>query len=251
MNYPQNFINQILNGDCFDLLPSIPNKAIDAIITDPPFSTTQCKWDCPVDLKKLWDEYKRIIKDNGAIVMFAQTPFDKVLGCSNLEWLRYEWIWEKTNATGFFNAKKMPMKAHENILVWYHKLPKFNPQKTTGHSPRHSYTKSIELQNKTTVYGKSTQEIIRGGETDRFPRSIITFASDKQRTKLDGTIHPTQKPLALLEYLVKSYTDENDLVLDSFAGSGTTGLACKNLNRRFIMIEKEIEYVNLSKKRIG
>ena len=118
-----------VNADCFDVFPFIEDKSIDAIICDLPYGTTNCKWDSVLDLNKLWEQYKRILKDDGVVILFAQTPFDKVLGCSNLEWLKYEWIWEKTQATGYFNAKKMPMKAHENILVFYNKKPKFNPQK--------------------------------------------------------------------------------------------------------------------------
>ena len=128
-------MKEILLGDCFDLMPNIADKSIDLICADLPYGTTNCKWDSILPLDKLWQEYKRIIKDNGCILLFAQTPFDKVLGSSNLEWLKYEWIWEKTQATGFLNAKKMPMKAHENILVFYKNLPTYNPQKTFGHKP--------------------------------------------------------------------------------------------------------------------
>ena len=195
----------------------------------------------------LWSIYNRIIKDNGVIVLFAQTPFDKVLGCSNLKMLRYEWIWEKTQATGFLNANKMPLKAHENILVFYKKLPTYNPQKTQGHTPIHSYTKYISTQNNTELYGEMKKEISGGGETDRFPRSVQIFASDKQKEHL----HPTQKPVALLEYLIKTYTNENETVLDNCMGSGSTGVACLNTNRNFIGIEKDEKYFNIAKKRIG
>jgi site-specific DNA-methyltransferase (adenine-specific) len=231
------------------VFPYIGTGTVDAIICDPPYGTTKCKWDSILDLDKLWLQYKRIIKDNGAIVLFAQTPFDKVLGCSNLEWLRYEWIWEKTQATGYFNAKKMPMKAHENILVFYKNVPKFNPQKTTGHKPINSYTKRMEVSNRSEVYGKVKKDMSGGGETDRYPRSIQIFASDKQKTKLDGTIHSTQKPLALLEMLVKTYTDEGDLVLDNTMGSGTTNLACIKLNRRSIGIDDDIKSFDKAVKR--
>jgi site-specific DNA-methyltransferase (adenine-specific) len=161
--------------------------------------------------------------------------------------LRYEWIWEKTSATGHLNAKKMPMKAHENILVFYKKLPTYNPQKTSGHKPVNSYTKSIK--NGTAdgeIYGK-TGVVSGGGNTDRYPRSVQTFSSDKQTSKL----HPTQKPLSLCEYLVRTYTNEGDLVLDNTAGSGTTGLACKNLKRNYIMIENDEEIFLDCKKRLG
>lgn len=241
--------NILINADCFDVFPLIEDKSIDAIITDLPYGTTKCKWDSILDLDKLWDSYKRILKDNGVVVLFAQTPFDKVLGCSNLEWLKYEWIWEKTQATGFLNAKKMPMKAHENILVFYNKTPKYNPQKTSGHKPMNSYTKRPEVQNRTSVYGKMNRVISGGGDTDRYPRSVQVFPSDKQKTKLDGTIHPTQKPIALLEMLVRTYTDEGDMFLDNTMGSGTTNLACLKLNRKSIGIEKEKEYYNIAVKR--
>lgn len=170
---------QVILGDCFDHFPYIPDKSIDLIFADLPYGTTKCKWDSILPLDKLWVEYKRIIKDNGCILLFYQTPFDKILGCSNLEWLRYEWIWEKTQATGFLNAKKMPMKAHENILVFYKNIPTYNPQKTFGHKPINSYTKRADVQNKTDIYGKVKKDISGGGETDRYPRSVQIFSSDK------------------------------------------------------------------------
>lgn len=243
--------NILINADCFDVFPFIEDKSIDAIITDLPYGTTKCKWDSILDLDKLWESYKRILKDNGVVVLFAQTPFDKVLGCSNLKWLKYEWIWEKTQATGFLNAKRMPMKAHENILIFYNKPPKYNPQKTKGHKPMNTYTKRPEVQNKTSIYGEMKQVISGGGETDRYPRSVQVFSSDKQKNKNNGTIHPTQKPLSLLEMLVKTYTDEGDIVLDNTMGSGTTNLACLKLNRKSIGIEKEEEYYNISIKRFN
>lgn len=144
---------QLYNGDCLEVMKSIPDKSIDLILCDLPYGITKCKWDTPIDLFAMWNQYNRIIKDNAPILLFAQTPFDKVLGSSNLSMLKYEWIWEKTQATGHLNAKKMPMKAHENILVFYKKLPIYNPQKTTGHKPIHSYTKYIKTQNNTDSTG--------------------------------------------------------------------------------------------------
>ena len=237
-------------GDTIEQMKLIPDKSIDFICCDLPYGTTKCKWDSVLDLDKLWEQYKRIIKDRGAIVLFAQTPFDKVLGCSNLKWLKYEWIWEKTQATGYFNAKKMPMKAHENILVFYNKTPKFYPQKTEGHKPINTYTKKADVCNKTEVYGKVKNDVSGGGETDRYPRSVQIFASDKQKTKFDGTIHPTQKPVLLLEMLIQSYTTEGETVLDNTFGSCTTGIACINTNRNFIGIENNKEYFNISLKRV-
>lgn len=239
--------NTIHKGDCLELMPKlIKDKSIDMIFCDLPYGTTKCKWDSVIDLPKLWSEYERVIKDNGAILLFAQTPFDKILGASNLKLLRYEWIWEKTQATGHLNAKKMPMKAHENILVFYKKLPIYNPQKTFGHKPINSYTKYIKTQNNTEIYGEMKREISGGGETDRYPRSVITFASDKQKSKL----HPTQKPLSLIEYMIKTYTNEGDLILDNTAGSGTTGLGAKNLKRDYIMIEQDPDIYEIACKRL-
>lgn len=237
---------QLYNGDCLEVMKSIPNKSIDLILCDLPYGTTKCKWDTPIDLFAMWNQYNRIIKDNAPILLFAQTPFDKILGSSNLSMLKYEWIWEKTQATGHLNAKKMPMKAHENILVFYKKLPIYNPQKTTGHKPIHSYTKYIKTQNNTELYGYMKQEISGGGETDRYPRSIITFASDKQTCHL----HPTQKPVTLLEYFIKTYTNEEMLVLDNCMGSGSTGIACINTNRNFIGIELDKQYFDIAKERL-
>ena len=240
-------INRIFHGDCLEIMSEIGDKTIDMILCDLPFGTTNCKWDTPINLQELWQHYERIIKDNGAIVLFGQAPFDKVLGASNLQLLRYEWIWEKTAATGHLNAKKMPLKAHENILVFYKKLPVYNPQKTQGHKPVNSYTKYLDVQNKSEIYNKVTQEISGGGNTDRYPRSVLQFPSDKQRLNL----HPTQKPLALCEYLIKTYSNDGDIILDNCAGSGTTLVAARNLNRNFIGIELEEKYVEVSRKRLS
>jgi len=240
-------INEIYKGDCLELMPKfVDDKSVDMIFCDLPYGTTNCRWDSVIDLPKLWSEYERVIKDNGVILLFAQTPFDKVLGVSNLKLLKYEWIWEKTQATGHLNAKKMPMKAHENILVFYKKSPTYNPQKTNGHKPINSYTKYIKTQNNTEIYGEMKREISGGGETDRYPRSVITFASDKQKSCL----HPTQKPLALIEYMIRTYTNEGDLILDNTCGSGTTGLGAKNLGRNFIMMEQDPEYYETACKRV-
>lgn len=243
---PELEIDKLYLGDGLELMEYIPDKSIHLIKADLPFGTTNCRWDSPIDLTRLWACYERIIKDNGAILLNAQTPFDKVLGASNLKMLRYEWIWEKTQATGHYNAKKMPMKAHENILVFYKNLPTYNPHKTTGHKPINSYTKYLKTQNHTEVYGKATREVSGGGNTDRYPRSILVFPNDKQRTCL----HSTQKPVALEEYFIRTYTNEGDLVLDNVAGSGTTAIAAINTNRRWIAIEKDKREFDKAKKRI-
>ena len=233
----------LMFGDCLERMKEIRDGSIDMILCDLPYGTTQNNWDSVIELDRLWIEYWRIVKPNAAIVLTAQTPFDKVLGVSQLGWLKYEWIWEKTTATGHLNAKKMPMKAHENILVFYKNLPTYNPQKTTGHKPANSYTKH---QDDGSNYGKTKSGISGGGQTDRFPRSVQLFRTDKQKIAL----HPTQKPVALMEYLLHTYTNEGETVLDNCMGSGTTGVACKNLNRKFIGIEMDEGYFNIAKERI-
>ncbi len=243
--------NSIVNADCLEAMKSIEDKSISLILCDLPFGITQASFDICIDLDKLWIQYKRIIKDNGVIALFAACPYDKILGCSNLEMLKYEWIWEKTQGTGFLNSKKSPLKYHENILIFYKKQPTYNPQKTTGHTPMHSYTKRASVQNKTELYGDVKQDVSGGGDTERYPKSVLLFPSDKQKNKSTEWMHPMQKPIALCEYFVKTYTNEGDLVLDNAAGSSSTGLACQNLNRNYIMIEKEERFFNMSIKRLN
>lgn len=235
---------KILQGDCLEVMKGIPDGSVDLILCDLPYGTTRNKWDSIIDLDLLWQQYERIIKDNGAIVLTAQTPFDKVLGVSNLKLLRYEWIWEKTAATGHLNAKKMPMKAHENILVFYKKIPTYNPQKTFGHERKVSKAEHKINCKKTENWGE--HGLTSYDSTERYPRSVLLFPSDKQKSKL----HPTQKPAALMEYLIRTYTDEGDLVLDNCLGSGTTGVACVNNDRKFIGIELDETYFNIAKERI-
>jgi len=247
-------MQEVVWGDCLEIMKDIPVGKIDMILCDLPYGTTACKWDTVIPFDKLWEQYERIIKPNGAIVLTAQTPFDKVLGCSNLKYLRYEWIWEKTSATGYLNAKKAPMKAHENILVFYKKLPIYNYIKTDGHqrkvsssaSRKKSIDRRMEKYGEAYIYGKETVTEDYNS-TERYPRSVLKFSSDKQKSKL----HPTQKPIKLFEYLIKTYTNEGDLVLDNCAGSGTTGAACMNLNRKFILIEQDEAYCNIILKRLG
>lgn len=227
-------------GDCLELLPAIPDASVDLILADLPYGTTRCAWDSHIDLQLLWPELRRVCR--GAIVLFAQSPFDKVLGMSNLPMLRHEWIWEKTHATGHLNAKKMPLKAHENVLVFYDRLPTYNPQKTTGHV-RKTATKRGDV---TPVYGAQTFDAITYDSTDRYPRSVQVFPSDKQRSKL----HPTQKPEALCEYLIRTYSNPGDLVLDFCMGSGTTGAACLTTGRRFIGMEKDAVHYATAVRRL-
>ena len=233
----------LYQGDCLELMKTITDCSIDMVLCDLPYGTTHCSWDSLIDLSRLWKEYRRIVKPNGAILLFSQSPFDKVLAVSNLEEFRYEWIWEKNRATGHYNAGKMPLKAHENILVFYRTLPNYYPQKTTGHAPINHYTKKKDVQSSTPLYQYATKEYSGGGETDRFPRDVLYFPTERG-------LHPTQKPVDLCEYLIKTYTKEGDVVLDNCMGSGTTGVAALRTGRRFIGMEIEEKYFVVSKNRI-
>ena len=182
---------EIWHGDCLELMKDIPDKSIDMILCDLPYGTTQNKWDSIIPLDLLWEHYERIIKDNGCIALFSQTPFDKVLGNSNLKLLKYEWIWQKSKPTGHLNSKKMPLKEHENILVFYKKLPTYNPQ---GLIKKEIATIRKGRSGNGTNYGKSDNDALQ--EFENYPRDILKFQSETI------TIHPTQKPVALLEYLI-------------------------------------------------
>lgn len=228
-------------GDCLQLMKDIPTHSVDMVLCDLPYGTTNCRWDSQLPASMLWQQYFRICR--GAVVLFAQTPFDKALGMSNIQNLRYEWIWEKTHPTGHLNAKKSPMKAHENILVFYEKQPTYNPIKTIGHVRK----SAVKRSDKTPIYGEQTFTELPYDSTERYPRSVLTFASDKQTSN----IHPTQKPVALCEYLIRTYTNEGDTVLDNCMGSGTTGVACLNTNREFIGIESDPLYFAAAHKRIN
>lgn len=225
-------INKITLGDCLEVMPKIPAGSIDMILCDLPYGTTRSDWDVIIPFDPLWEQYERIIKPNGAILLFAKSPFDKVLAMSNRRLYRYEWIWEKNKATGHLNAEVMPMQAHENILVFYKKAPTYNPQMSSGHKPM-----NLAVNNhKSTVYGSGVQVVNNAGTTERYPRSILHFPvvnnDDPDR------IHPNQKPVELLQYLIRTYTNEGETVLDNCSGSGSVAKACIGCNRKFIAIEK-------------
>ena len=234
---------ELWQGDCLELMNDIPEKSVDCIITDLPYGTTQCKWDTIIPFEPLWKQYNRIIKDNGAIVLFGTEPFSSHLRLSNLKNYKYDWIWDKVKGTGFLNAKRQPMRNHELISVFYKKQCTYNPQKTYGHKMKKSY-RSKDLQ--TDVYGEMKNDYTYES-TERYPRSIQVFSTDTQNSSL----HPTQKPVALIEYLIKTYTNDGELVFDSCMGSGTTGVACINTNRRFIGIELDNNYFDIAKERIS
>lgn len=231
---------QIFHGDCFDVMPTLEPHCADLVLADLPYGTTQCAWDTELPLADLWANYRTLCK--GPVVLFAQTPFDKVLGASNIRSLKYEWIWEKTNATGHLNAKKAPMKAHENILVFYDRAPTYNPIKTFGHIRKAAKKRG----DGSPVYGKQNLDGLSYDSTERYPRSVIVFPSDKQREKL----HPTQKPVDLCRYLIETYTNPNDLVLDNCMGSGTTGVAALQAGRHFIGIEQNRQYYEIAALRL-
>ena len=227
----------LYNGDCIELMKNIPEKSIDLILCDLPYGTTRNKWDTPIDLESLWKEYERIIKDNGAIVLFAQTPFDKILGASNIKLLKYEWIWEKPQGTGHLNAKKMPLKNHENILVFYKSPPPYFPQMLEGKP----YT--CKSGRGSSNYGEQVS-VVTVNKGERYPVSVLKFNKDKEK------VHPTQKPVALCEYFIKTYTKEGATVLDNCMGSGSTGVACVNTNRNFIGMELDENYFKIAEKRV-
>lgn len=237
----------LYNADCLEKMKEIPAKSIDMILCDLPYGVTRCKWDREIDLKRLWEQYERIIKDNGVICLFAQTKFFYELIKSNEKLFRYDLVWDKVLVTGFLNANRQPLRRHEQIAVFYKKQPKYNPQMEIG-KPLHGNGKitSNNIKN-SNVYGKFYMlPDIRKGSTEKYPTSILRFS------KLHSAqmIYPTEKPIELLEYLIRTYTDENDLVLDNCMGSGTTGIACKNTNRNFIGIEINEDAFEIAKKRL-
>jgi site-specific DNA-methyltransferase (adenine-specific) len=224
-------------GDCLEVMKDIPDQSVDLILCDLPYGTTQNKWDSVIPLDLLWPQYKRIAR--GAIVLTAQAPFDKVLGASNFGMLKYEWIWQKESGSGHLNAKKAPLKDHENVLVFYSSQPTYNPQMREGFKP---YTQK-QGTTKSSNYGSQTGAVTES-KGERYPLTVIRFQRDKEK------VHPTQKPVALMEYLIRTYTNEGDTVLDNCMGSGTTGVACTNTGRRFIGIERDEKYFEIARNRI-
>ena len=231
---------KLYKGDCLEVMKEIPDKSIDMILCDLPYGTTKCKWDNIIPFDKLWEQYNRIIKNNGAIVLFGSQPFTSLLVTSNIKNFRYEIIWEKEQAVNFAFQKKQIGKVHENICVFYKKQPTYNPQMREGFKPQQSGSKMNVLSHSRITSGRNQRE----GKTDRYPISIVKFNRDRLR------LHPTCKPIKLLEFLIKTYTNENETVLDNCMGSGSTGIACLNTNRKFIGIEKEEKYFEIAKERI-
>lgn len=236
-------INKIYNMDCLEGMKAIPDKSIDLILCDLPYGTTACSWDNIIPFEPLWEQYERIIKDKGAVVLTASQPFSSALVMSNPKLFRYEWVWDKKNPTNFAMAKKQPLKYHETILVFAKKQTEYYPIKWRG-KPNHKQG-LLKNDQQSEVYGKikRTKDNLSGM---KYPRSIIEISKHSSQ----GGLHPTQKPVALFEYLVKTYTNEGDVVLDNCMGSGTTAIACLNTNRKYIGFEIDEDYFETANKRI-
>jgi site-specific DNA-methyltransferase (adenine-specific) len=228
--------NKVIQGDCLEVMKDMPDKSIDMILCDLPYGTTACKWDTIIPFEPLWKQYKRIIKDNGAIVLTASQPFTSALVMSNPDMFSCSWIWEKEQGVNFMMSKKQPMKVHEDVLIFSKKQPTYFPIMTEGKPYISGGGTSGEVTG-------NVKKIRTKNTGTRYPRSVLKISRDTG-------LHPTQKPVALFEYLIKTYTNEGDLVLDNCAGSGTTGVACINTNRNYILIEKEPEYIDIINERL-
>jgi len=225
-------------GDCLDVMQGIPDGSVDMVCTDPPYGTTNCKWDSVIPFEPMWAQLKRIVKPNGAIVLTASQPFTSALVMSNVGMFRYDLKWIKTQATGFYNANRMPLRAHEDILVFYRSLPSYNPQKTDGEP----YVQ--KRGSASNVYQGKDLSVTVNETGMRHPLSWQVFQRDADK------VHPTQKPVALMEYLIRTYTNPSETVLDFTMGSGTTGVAAANIGRRFIGIEMDADYFAIAQARI-
>ena len=237
--------NKVLHGDCLELMKDIPDGSVDMVLADPPYGSTCCAWDVIIPFEPLWEQYKRIVKKNGAIVLFGQEPFSSLLRTSNIANYKYDIYWKKEKPTNFFQLKKRIGKSTECISVFYKEQPTYNPQmekyngKKVTNKPKGIHTSIVS--------GDSKQYVTPYVDTGyRYPCDVLEI----RREKLGTTIHPTQKPVALCEYLIRTYTNEGETVLDNCAGSGTTGVACQNTNRNYILIEKEQGYVEIIKERL-
>ena len=229
-------------GDCLKLMKDIPDKSIDMILCDLPYGTTKFKWDTVIPFDRLWEQYNRIIKDKGAILLFGSEPFSSKMRISNLRMYKYDWIWKKTKAQGFLNSKKMPLKDYENICVFYKRLPEYNPQGIIygnfQNDRKSKYNKGEDIYGKEKEFGIS--------HMSNFPKQIIEFSNPSGK----GQLHPTQKPIALLEYLIKTYSQDEEIILDNCMGSGSTGVAALNLHRKFIGMELDEKYFQIAENRI-
>jgi len=241
----EEYVNKVICADCLIFMKKLPDKSVDMILCDLPYNTTACHWDILIPFEPLWAQYKRIIKDNGAIVLTASQPFTSALVMSNIKMFKYDLTWDKQLTSGFLNANRMPLRSHEDILVFYSKQPTYNPQKVLG-KKSHSKGKMLsDTNNDYGKYGKVDNTEVLGDM--KHPKSIISF----EKPHPSKSIHPTQKPVALFQYLQLTYTNQGDTILDNCSGSGTTAVAADNIRRNWICIEKDQNYVAISKKRIN
>lgn len=244
----QNEIHNLYQGDCLEVMKDIEDKSVDMILCDLPYGQTKNKWDSVIPFEDLWEQYNRIIKDKGVIILFANGMFTSELMQSNKKDWKYNLIWEKDRPSGFLNAKRMPLRSHEDICIFYKKQPTYFPQFWEG-EPLHGMgtkfkTKNSKNNNYNSFSSSTNPSSLREGDTKKYPRSVLKFK------RPHPPIHPTEKPTELLEYLIKTYTNENEIVLDNTMGSGSTGVACLNTNRKFIGIELDENYFNIAKERI-
>jgi len=235
---------KLIHGECLEEMKNIPDGSVDAIICDPPYGTTACKWDSAIPFDAMWEQLHRIIKPNGAIVLFGSEPFSSALRMSNIKNYKYDWIWEKSKPSGHLNAKKQPMRKTETISAFYKKQCTYNPQ---------GLIEGVFNNNRPSRAKKTKGDYVHGKEREiglskftNYPNNILEFSNPNNKT-----VHPTQKPVDLMEYLIKTYTNEGETVLDFTMGSGSTGVACKNLGRSFIGIEQDEKYFNIAKERIA
>ena len=234
--------DEILHGDCLEMLKQIPDDSIDMVLCDLPYGTTQCKWDSTIPFEPLWAEYNRVCKKNAPMVFTASQPFTSQLINSNIKNFKYTWVWEKSKATGYLNAKRMPMRAHEDVCVFYRKPPVYNPRMRQGDP----YNKG-KAHRPTEVYGSQTATLVKNDTGLRYPRTVVYFKTAESEGKVH---HPTQKPVELFKYLIETYSNEGDIILDSCIGVGTTALAAIQSGRHYVGIELEEKYVSITNQRI-
>lgn len=227
-----------------ELMKDIPDGSVDMVLVDPPYGTSNCKWDSIIPFEPMWEQLNRIVKENGVVCIFGSEPFSSALRMSNIKNYKYDWYWQKTTPTGFLNAKKQPLRSIETISVFYKKQPTYNPQKTGGHKRKVSLDKHKRNCKQGEVYGG--HGLTSYDSTERYPTQVLRYKTDKQKSAL----HPTQKPVALLEFLIKTYTEQGETVLDFAFGSCSTGVACVNTGRKFIGIELDAGYFEIAQKRI-
>ena len=234
---------KLMHGDCLELMSGLTDSSIDMVLCDLPYGTTQNKWDSVIQFEPLWAHYWRVLKKNGAVVLTAAQPFTSALVMSQVQNFRHEWVWVKNKSSGHLNANRRPMRSHEDILVFSNGRPHYYPQKTEGHKPGNYAKRAAQSSNY--GYAEPTEY---GGQTSRFPRTVLEFSVLNNDS--DDRLHPTQKPVALMEYLIKTYTKEGETVLDNCMGSGTTGVACINTSRNFIGMERDEKYFAIAKERL-